>query len=89
MNQAMKAPFAVAALAVLAGCAAAAPQSAERQPTHRWIAEGDVSRAKYNFDHKACADEATLDVNAARKSAPEFVAYERCMADKGYSLASY
>lgn len=88
MNQATRALFAMAALAVIAGCAVAS-QSAGQQPTHRWVAEADVSRAKYNFDHKACADAATLDVKAVRKSAPEFAAYERCMADKGYSLASY
>ena len=81
---------AVASLAVLIGCVAQGDvEDTQRDPTHRWVTELEVSRAKYNFDNKTCTDEATLDVATARESDPEFAAYERCMAQKGYRLATY
>ena len=81
---------AVAALVVLSGCVAQGNvEDAQPDPTHRWVSQFEVSRAKYNFDNKTCTDEATLDVQTARESDPEFAAYERCMSRKGYRLATY
>ena len=79
----------VAVLAALAGCVTQGNgKDAQPDPTHRWVSQFEVSRAKYNFDNKTCTDEATLDVATARESDPEFAAYERCMSAKGYRLAT-
>ena len=82
----------VAALAALGGafgCATTEPREPSTTPTHRWVAEIDVSRAKYNFDNRSCAEAAQVDVGATAKSAPTFLAYERCMEERGYRLATY
>ena len=90
MNTVIKILSAVVVLAVLSGCVAQSNVDAgQHEPTHRWITQMEVSRAKYNFDNKACTDEAMLNIETARESDPEFVTYERCMAKKGYSLATY
>ena len=71
------------------GCSTTQTSDPSVSPTHRWIAEMDVSRTKYNFDNRRCADEASVEVGATRKSAPAFTAYERCMEGRGYKLATY
>ncbi len=68
-------------------------------PTHRWVSELDVSRTRYNFDNKRCADQAAmsaaLDRHADRSAEgirttdPEFRSYQRCMESRGYTLATY
>ena len=90
MHIAIKTLAAVAALLVLSGCMSQSPITADQpDPTHRWVTQMEVSRAKYNFDNKTCTDEAMLNVATVRESDPEFVAYERCMAERGYNLATY
>ena len=90
MHIAIKTLAALAALVALSGCIARSQVTADqRDPTHRWVTQMEVSRAKYNFDNKTCTDEAMLNVETVRESDPEFVAYEQCMADKGYNLATY
>lgn len=69
------------------------------EPTHRWIANMDVSRAKYNFDNNACVRQtrdgsaeplhSRVEERPLRRDEPAFVAYERCMEGKGYNLATY
>ena len=49
----------------------------------------DVSKARYNFDNKRCADAADVDVGATSKSAPAFIAYEQYMEQRGYNPATY
>jgi len=80
---------AVSALGVALGCSTTNPQEPSITPTHRWVSELDVSRAKYNFDNKRCTETARVDVGTTRKSEPEFIAYERCMQERGYRLATY
>jgi len=80
---------AISALGLASACSTTATQEPSGTPTHRWVSELDVSRAKYNFDNKRCAETARVDVGATKKSEPEFIAYERCMQDRGYRLATY
>ena len=90
MHTAIKTLVAVVAIAALSGCMAQSNvDQSHHEPTHRWVTQMEVSRAKYNFDNKACTDEAMLNMEKARESDPEFVAYERCMTQKGYNLATY
>ena len=89
MKTLAKTSAAVAASGVALGCSTTETQEPNITPTHRWVSELDASRAKYNFDNKRCAETARVDVGAAHKSSPEFVAYERCMQDRGYRLATY
>lgn len=68
-------------------------------PTHRWVSELDVSRTRYNFDNKRCADQAAMSVALGRHAGrsnegirttdPEFRSYQRCMESRGYTLATY
>ena len=91
MDNTMKAMTAAVAMAVAAlgvGCASIGAPEASTAPTHRWVAESDVSSAKYNFDNKACAESAMVDFRAPHAT-PEFALYERCMQSKGYELATY
>lgn len=80
---------AVLALGVALGCSTTNTQEPSITPTHRWVSELAVSRAKYNFDNKRCAEATRVDVGTTRKSEPEFLAYERCMQERGYRLATY
>lgn len=107
MIRLLKALAAVLLLGVASGCATQsvgdAAVAARPEPTHRWIADMDVSRAKYNFDNNACVletsdssaessdshVEARLEDRSLRRDEPAFVAYERCMEGKGYNLATY
>ena len=90
MHIAIRSLATVAGLAALSGCMAQDPITADQpDPTHRWVTQMEVSRAKYNFDNKTCTDEAMLDVETVRESDPEFADYERCMAERGYNLATY
>lgn len=81
------------AVAGAVGCTTTSSVEAAVTPTHQWVAELDVSRAKYNFDNHSCAEAADVDVDpgdgALEKSTPAFVAYERCMEAKGYRLSTY
>lgn len=72
------------------GCAGTASE-ARPDPTHRWISKTVDSRAQYQHDNKACAAAAGDSVagDNARRDAPAFVAYERCMGERGYELATY
>ena len=51
------------ALAVLAGfgCATSGARSDAPQPTHRWIAVEDVSRAKYKLDNNICIEQSAVE----------------------------
>ena len=91
MDNAIKALTAFTILAVGFGCATTEvrDEGIRTDPTHRWVTELDVSRTKYNFDNKACAEESMVDVEAVRVSDPEFTAYEHCMTARGYDLATY
>lgn len=80
---------AISALGLASGCSTTAMEEPSMSPTHRWVSELDVSRAKYNYDNRSCAETARVDVGATKKSEPEFIAYERCMQDRGYRLATY
>lgn len=80
---------AVSALGAAFGCSTTNTQEPNITPTHRWVSELDVSRAKYNFDNRLCAETASVDVGTTKKSEPEFIAYERCMQERGYRLATY
>ena len=80
---------AILALGVAFGCSTTNTQEPSMTPTHRWVSELDVSRAKYNFDNRRCAETANVDVGTANKSSPAFIAYERCMQARGYRLATY
>ena len=75
-------------VAVACGCATK-PQPQVDMPTHQWVTDLDVSKARYNFDNKHCAAEARVDVGATGKFEPAFIAYERCMEDRGYRLSTY
>ena len=89
MKTLTKALAAISALGLVFGCSTTATEESSMTPTHRWVSELDVSRAKYNFDNRRCAETARVDVGATKKSEPEFIAYERCMQGKGYRLATY
>ena len=90
MHSAIKTLGAVVALVALSGCMVQSNvEVPEREPTHRWVTQMEVSRAKYNFDNKTCTEEAMLNAETVRESDPEFATYERCMAGKGYNLATY
>lgn len=78
------------------GCASAVPEE-RAAPTHRWVSKTVESQAQYHYDNKACAvaagDESVADGGekgeGLRRDAPAFVAYERCMGERGYQLATY
>ena len=73
------------------GCAGTASE-ARPDPTHRWISKTVESRAQYQHDNKACAaatGEKSVAGESLRRDAPAFVAYERCMGERGYELATY
>ena len=89
MKTLTKAVAALLALGVAYGCSTTTTPEPGATPTHRWVSEFDVSRAKYNFDNSHCAEDARVDVGATSKSAPAFVAYERCMKERGYRLSTY
>ena len=78
------------------GCASAVPDE-RAVPTHRWVSKTVESQAQYHYDNKECAvaagDESVADGvgkgESLRRDAPAFVAYERCMGERGYQLATY
>ena len=87
---------AVASLAA-GGCAVTAADGREA-PTHRWVSKTVESEAQYRYDNKACAlaagdEAATASIDEGegrlRRDAPAFIAYERCMGERGYQLATY
>ena len=88
MAKIIRALASVAVLGVGMGCSTTNTGGDATSPTHRWLAKVDVSIAKYNLHNKQCADETQVDVQGMRKTAPEFVAYERCMNAKGYTLVA-
>lgn len=84
--------IAVAGL-VAGGCAATVPDGREA-PTHRWVSQTVESEAQYRYDNKACAvaagdEAASVGEGKARRQDPAFIAYERCMGERGYQLATY
>ena len=103
MDRILKVLAAIALLGAASGCTTQDVRNdavADRPtPTHRWIADMDVSRAKYNFDNNTCAHEARdssleasdsrVELRPMRRDGAEFTTYERCMEGKGYSLATY
>ena len=103
MDRLLKVLAATALLGMAFGCATTDVRDAavadRPAPTHKWIADMDVSRAKYNFDNNACSGEARavspdassegVEARPMRRGEPAFVAYERCMESKGYNLATY
>ena len=103
MIRLLKALAAVLLLAAATGCTTQSVRAANVDdrpaPTHRWIANMDVSRAKYNFDNNACVRQtrdgsaqpadSRVEERPLRRDEPAFVAYERCMKGKGYNLATY
>lgn len=89
MAHVIKVIAAVALVAAGFGCATTDVGEDRLSPTHRWVAQKDVSKAKYNFDNKRCTDESSIDDGPLTKSSPEFIAYERCMEGRGYKLASF
>lgn len=63
----VKAMMALAAGAVVggsAGCASTGASEPSAAPTHRWVAQTDVSSAKYNFDNKLCAEQSMVEFHA-------------------------
>ena len=86
---------AVIAVATVCGCATTAVDN--QRPTHRWVTEADVSQARYNFDRTQCrvemgdedqAEDAVREIGL-RRSDPGFAAYQLCMEQRGYQLATY
>ena len=88
MERIIKALLAVAVLGLSFGCSSTGWQGERVTPTHRWLAEADVSIAKYNSHNKACVDATNVNINGAQKNTPAFVAYEQCMKAKGYKLVA-
>ena len=92
-------PLFVAVVLVTAfGCSTTFTQQDRQRPTHRWVADNGVSQARYNFDNTRCLDAAASASEGEstdrpelemRQSAPEFQAYEQCMEQRGYRLATY
>lgn len=70
------------------GCSTTDLSVEHATPTHRWLADTDVSIARYNYHNTQCIDETNVDLESLRKAAPEFVAYEQCMNAKGYRLVT-
>ena len=103
MDRLLRPLAAIVLFGMASGCASMDARTAavadRPEPTHKWIADMDVPRAKYNFDNNVCAAAAHdvgLDATGGRVAAapmrrgePAFVAYERCMEGKGYNLATY
>ena len=97
-NNARKAPAAIASLIavvglVAGGCAATVSDGREA-PTHRWVSQTVESEAQYRYDNKACAvaagdEAASVGEGKALRRDPAFIAYERCMGERGYQLATY
>lgn len=88
MANAIKALAAVSVLVVGFGCSTTNMGVDGATPTHRWLANVDVSTAKYNLHNKQCVDETKVDVQGMRLTTPAFTAYERCMNAKGYTLVA-
>ena len=85
--------IAVAGLVAGGGCAATVSDGREA-PTHRWVSQTVESEAQYRYDNKACAvaagdEAANVGEGKARRQDPAFIAYERCMGERGYQLATY
>ena len=71
------------------GCATTPTGESSPSPTHRWVPAESVTKAEYNWDHSTCIDDSQVEVNGTTKSDPSFVAYEACMTQRGYTLATY
>lgn len=83
----------IAVVGVAGGCAVTASDGREA-PTHRWVSQTVESEAQYRYDNKACAvaagdEAASVGEGKALRRDPAFVAYERCMGERGYQLATY
>lgn len=64
--QAMMAAVAMAAAGIGTGCAAIDAPEPNATPTHRWVAQMDVSSAKYNFDNKLCTEQSMVEFHAGQ-----------------------
>ena len=62
LNRAMMAVVVALAAVIGAGCASVGGGEAGATPTHRWVAQMDVSSAKYNFDNKLCAESSMVEL---------------------------
>ncbi len=51
------------------GCAMTGVQSEVPQPTHRWIAVEDVSRAKYKLDNNTCIEQSAVQFHPRQAEA--------------------
>ena len=71
------------------GCATTPTTDMSGSPTHRWVPSEVVTKAEYNWDHSACIGVSNVEVDGTTKSDPTFVAYEQCMTERGYTLATY
>ncbi len=70
-------------------------------PTHRWVSEKSITESRYSLHNQHCAQEVLAEIGTERKreldgrqvfptaADAEFIAYERCMEEKGYTLATY
>ena len=88
MAKVIKALATVSVMVVAFGCSTTNTGGDATTPTHSWFADVDVSTAKYNLHNKQCVDATKVDVQGMHKSPPEFIAYERCMNAKGYTLVA-
>lgn len=84
----------IAVVGLIAGGCAVTAADGREAPTHRWVSKTVESEAQYRYDNKACTlaagDEAvTANEGELRRDAPAFIAYERCMGERGYQLATY
>ena len=62
LNRAMTAMVVALAAVIGAGCASVGGGEPSATPTHRWVAQTDVSSAKYNFDNKLCAESSMVEL---------------------------
>ena len=74
---------------LVVGCASTPTSESTVSPTHKWVPSESVTRAEYNWDHSTCIDASQVEVDGTPRSDPTFVAYQQCMTERGYTLATY
>ncbi len=74
---------------LVVGCASTPTNESTMSPTHKWVPSESVTRAEYNWDHSNCIDASQVEVDGTTRSDPTFVAYQECMSERGYTLATY
>ncbi len=83
----MKTLAAAAAMAIVAGCAAApAPQN--EQATHYWESAKKASESRYRVDNMACQAQTQTEQGSAMfdPNTESFDDYRDCMISRGYVL---